>query len=103
MSSSTGFRFILSLSGDITALNHCVFVFMLNSLKVISFPNSCGAHYYNSQVFHRSGEMRFANLRFDDDVSGPLGSLSWNSGERSQGWLYLHGGERRSFGVKGDC
>lgn len=91
------------LSGDITALNRFVFIFMLNSLKVISFPNSCGAHYCNSQVLHRSGEMRFANLRFDDDVSGPLGSLSWSSGERRQGWLYPHGGERRSLGVNGDC
>lgn len=29
--------------------------------------------------------------------------MSWSSGERSQGSLYPHGGERRSLGVKGDC
>lgn len=33
-------------------------------------------------------------MRFDDDLGVQLGSLSWSSGERSQGWLHPHADDK---------
>lgn len=94
----------LAPSGDITALNHCVFTFKLNSLKLISFSNSCGAHFYNRWVFTDLGKWRDL-LIWDTVVTSVFKWAVWIGAQEREfrvGFTHMEVvGE--ALGVKWDC